>query len=383
MKKLITAGVSIVLALAATIVVAGSTAAATPSGADRQSSRTTASAAVAGDAHVITDVDLHDSMVLQYNGTYYMYGTQYACGFRWGITTPTNFCGFGVATATSMAGPWSAITTLFSPSTINPWNGRTWRDECTRHNNAGCFNPRMMQRASDGVWILAFNSPADYYDGGANGYNFMGCAGPAGPCGPGVPNGSYNKPRMDICSGNGDFGIFQDGATAYIVCTVAGEAGVSVEQLDRWWTNGNGIGARDIAGYDHVEGPGAYFDATSGKWIITLNYDNCGYGSGCGMAYATAPSPTGPWTTPTNWGYAIDPKARAVLSFNSCGGQPRTVSVVDGAPYEIIDLWVPGAAGDSRNQTDAGLLITPLVFRNPANTPGIPWQPFADLDCGI
>lgn len=384
MKKLITAGVGMVLTLAATVVVAGVavSSAAAPSD-DRQSSRTTMSAAIAGDAHTVTNVDLHDGMVLNHNGTYYLYGTQYSCGFRWGLTTPTNFCGFGVATAPSLDGPWSAITTLFSPNSIDPWNGRTWKDQCTRYNNAGCFNPRMIQRASDGVWILSFNSPADWTENKSNAYNFMGCSGPAGPCGPGAPNGSYNKPKMSICAANGDFGIFADGQTAYITCTLAGTTGVSVEQLDKWWTNGNGIGVSDVAGYDSVEGPGAYFDATSGVWVMALNYDNCGYGSGCGLAYATAPSPLGPWTTPRNWGYAVDPKARAVISFNSCGGQPRTISVVDSVPYEIIDLWTPGAAGDSRNQTDAGLLITPLAFRNPENTPGVPWQPFADLDCDI
>lgn len=366
----------IVIGVVIALALSGSVSTATPV------SQTTA-AVVTDSAHVITGLDLHDPMVLKSESTYYLYGTQYACGFRWSWATPTDFCGFGVSTAPSLDGPWSPITTLFSPDNIDPWNGRTWRDQCTRRNNAGCFNPRMVQRASDGVWILSFNSPADYSDTKSNGYNFMGCAGPTGPCGPGEVNGSYNKPKMSICYGNGDFGIFVDGSTAYIICTALGESGISVEQLDRWWTNGNGIGAHDIVGYDRVEGPGAYFDAPSGKWVATLNYDNCGYGSGCGLAYATAPSPIGPWTAPGNWGFAVDPKARAVLSFNSCGGQPRTVSTVDGVPYQIIDLWVPGAAGDSRNQTDAGIVITPLVFRNPANTPGVPWQPFDELKCGV
>lgn len=388
MNKLITASVSVLLALAASVVVTGVTAsAAAAPNDDRQTSRTTATAAASSNAFTVTGVDLHDGMVLEHNGTYYLYGTQYACGFRWGLSTPTNWCGFGVATAPSLDGPWSSITTLFSPNSIDPWNGRTWRDQCTRLSNKGCFNPRMIQRASDGVWILSFNSPADYAENKSNAYNFMGCAGPAGPCGPGAPNGSYNKPAMYVCSANGDFAIFADGTTAYIACTLPGTIGISVEKLDKWWTNGigntTGGGASDIAGFDTVEGPGAYFDATSGKWVMTVNYKNCGYGSGCGLAYATAPSPVGPWTTPANWGFSVDSKARATISWNSCGGQPRTVSVVNGVPYEIIDLWVPGDAGDSRNQTDAGLLITPLSFRNPANTPGVPWQPFENIDCDI
>lgn len=345
---------------------------------------TTVEAALAADAHVITGLDLHDPMVLKRDGLYYLYGTQYACGFRWGVSTPTDFCGFGVATSPSLDGPWSPITTLFDPNSIDPWNGRTWVDQCTRLSNKGCFNPRMLQRPSDGVWILAFNSPADYAENKANAYNFMGCAGPMGPCGPGAsPNGSYNKPTLGICAANGDFGIYSDGPNAYMVCTMPGTIGVSVEKLNKWWTGGLSEGERDLAGFDRSEGPGAYFDASSGKWVMTVNYFNCGYGSGCGLAYATASSPIGPWTTPQNWGYSVDPKARATISFNSCGGQPRTVSTVDNVPYQIIDLWVPGTAGDSRNQTDAGIIITPLVFNNQTNTPGVPWHPFKDIDCGI
>lgn len=382
LRKILMAGVSVIL----TLVVAGPSSAASTQLAQRQTSRTTVAAADAAVAHTVAGVDLHDGMVLKDGSTYYLYGTQYACGFRWGIVTPTNFCGFGVATAPSLDGPWSAITTLFSPNSIDPYNGRTWEDQCTRRNNAGCFNPRMIQRASDGVWILWFNSVADYGDNGANAYNVMGCAGPAGPCGPGaVPNGSYAKPKIYTCVTNGDFGIFMNGTSAYIQCTMTNQT-IAMEKLDVWWANGTGNvagnGLTNLGGYTASEGPGAYFDATSGKWITTLNYDNCGYGSGCGLAYATAPSPMGPWTVPANWGFAVDTKARATISWNSCGGQPRTMSVVDGVPYQMIDLWVPGTDGDSRNQKDAGVLITPLSFNNQANTPGVPWHPFDDLKCG-
>ncbi|SCF06801.1 hypothetical protein GA0070564_10329 [Micromonospora mirobrigensis] len=374
------AGVGVLLTLTLAVWVNSGTASAT------QSSGTTLPAASAAVPVALSGIDLHDGMVLKDGDTYYLYGTRYACGFRWNTATPTNFCGFGVATAPSLAGPWSQITNLFDPNSIDPYNGRTWRDECTRNNNAGCFNPRMVQRSSDGVWILWFNSVADYADGpGRNSYNAMGCAGPAGPCGPGAgAHGSYNKPKIYTCVTNGDFGIFTDGTSAYLICTMTNQT-LAMEKLDVWWTNGTGNvagnGVTNIAGYTASEGPGAYFDSTSGKWVMTLNYDNCGYGSGCGLAYATAPSPLGPWTAPRNWGIAVDSKARATISWNSCGGQPRTVSVVDGVPYQIIDLWVPDANDDSRNQTNAGLLITPLVFRDPPNTPGVPWQPFEELRC--
>jgi hypothetical protein len=349
--------------------------------------QTNVSAATAGSVHSISGVDLHDGMMLSFGGTYYLYGTQYSCAagqFRWGITTASVWCGFGVATSSSPDGPWSAITILVSRTSTDPWNGRTWQDECTRASNAGCFNPRMVQRY-DGVWILSFNSPADYAVEHANAYNFMGCEGPSGPCGPGSgPHGSYNKPAAYTCATNGDFTIFNSGSTAYIVCTMPNQT-MAEEQLDVNWTNGTGNiaghGATNLAGFTRAEGPGVYYDVASSLWVMTLSYYNCGYGSGCGAAYATASSPMGPWTAPANWGFAVDAKARAVLSFNSCGGQPRTVSVVDGVPLQGIDLWVPGTAGDSRNQSAAGILFTPLAFHNPANTPGTGWQPFDNLEC--
>jgi hypothetical protein len=116
---------------------------------------------------------------------------------------------------------------------------------------------------------------------------------------------------------------------------------------------------------------------------MTLSYKNCGYGSGCGTAYAWAYTPMGPWYNPGNYGFAVDSKARSTLSWNSCGGQPRTVFVdaLDGQAYQLIDLWVPGAAGDSRNQTDAPVHLEPLVHRNQVNTPGQPWQPFDPWSC--
>jgi hypothetical protein len=337
-----------------------------------------------GSPHFISGLDLHDGTLVQDGTTYYLYGTQYACGFRWSLASPTNWCGFGVAHAASLDGPWSGITTLVSPNSIDPWNGMTWRAECTRANNAGCFNPRMMQRP-DGVWILSFNSPADYAVSHANAYNFEGCEGPEGPCGPGSgPHGSYNKPAMYTCATNGDFTIFNSGPTAYIVCTMPNQT-LAEEQLDAYWTNGtgniSGHGSANLSGYGSAEGPGVYFDAVNSKWIMTLSYKNCGYGSGCGTAYAWAYSPSGPWYNPGNFGFAVDSKARSTLSWNSCGGQPRTVGVVDGVAYQVIDLWVPGAWGDSTNQTGASLLLTPLVHNNQLNTPGVPWQPFASLAC--
>jgi hypothetical protein len=371
--------------LAAVLVLAGlSSAEAAPRAHAVPPKATTSAPVTIPGGTTISGLDLHDGTIVESAGTYYLYGTQYGCGFRWGVATATNWCGYGVSSAPSLAGPWSAPTLLFSPTSVDPWNGRTWVDECTRASNAGCFNPRMVQRY-DGVWILAFNSPADYAVEHANAYNFMGCEGPAGPCGPGSgPHGSYHKPSAYTCATNGDFTVFNSGATAYLVCTMPNQT-LAEEQLDSNWTNGNisGHGLANLSGYTAAEGPGVYYDTANAKWIMTLSYKNCGYGSGCGTAYAWAYTPMGPWYNPGNYGFAVDSKARSTLSWNSCGGQPRTVFVdaLDGQAYQLIDLWVPGAAGDSRNQTDAPVHLEPLVHRNQVNTPGQPWQPFDPWSC--
>lgn len=323
-------------------------------------------------AHTITGVDLHDGTVLKVDSTYYLYGTQYGCGFTWG-NPATHWCGFGVSTAPSLDGPWSAVTTLVAPSELDTWTGLTWDQTCMRGGGAGCFNPRMVQRG-DGVWILWFNAPGDYATSGANAYYAMGCNGPAGPCGPGKPPyGGLYKPALYVCSHNGDFSIVTDGPTAYIACTMWNQT-LAIEKLDQWWVNGTGQGVTTVAGFDQSEAPGAYFDPAIRKWVMTLNYRNCGYGAGCGLAYATAPTMLGPWSAPFTAGMTTDTKSRAVLSANSCGGQPRTVTVLDGVAYQVIDLW-----DGARNQTNAPTLLSPLVVDDMVTQR--PWHPFHDVQC--
>jgi hypothetical protein len=130
----------------------------------------------------------------------------------------------------------------------------------------------------------------------------------------------------------------------------------------------------NVAGLSRAEAPGAYFDTSVNLWIMTVSYVNCGYGTGCGTAYATAPSPLGPWSAPSNAGWEVDPFARAVISANSCGGQPRTVNVVDGVAYQYIDLW-----SGTANEAGAPVLLTPLSVDSLTTTR--PWHPFRELAC--
>jgi hypothetical protein len=350
--------------------------------------RQVVSQAVAVPAPVtVAGVDLHDGMLAKFGPTYYLYGTEYACGFTW-LQAGTPWCGFGVSTSTSLSGPWSTPTLLFSATDTDPWTGQSWQVECGS-TGQGCFNPRMIQRtgwgSDDGVFILWFNSPIDYSRNHSNAYNALGCNGPAGPCGPsaGTPHGSYTKPSLYICSGNGDFGFIDSGTvgqTPAIVCTMAGATGLSVEQLNQWGVGGTGAGAHNVAGLSGVEGPGGWYDAATGAYVLTYSDPECGYCTGAGAGYATASSLLGPYTAPINVAAAAPPATgRRDFSATSCGGQPRTVSVVDGVPYQGIDLWL-----GTPNETGAALHYEPLTYTPGTGTAGDGqlWRPaLAPLTC--
>ena len=310
-------------------------------------------------------LDLHEGTVVQAGGTYYLYGVRYACGFQW-QTPNTPWCGFGVSTSTDKIN-WSAPRLLFDPQSVDTWNGQTWQQVCGG-TGAGCFNPRMIQRsgwgADDGAWILWFNAPQDWNATRANAYYAMGCEGPAGPCGAGDggPRGSTHKPALGAyCTGNGDFQIVVPSSGNPVALCTESDQTLSAARLDDWGTNGDGTGSRDLAGLTDVESPGAYRDPATGTWILTYSDPNCGYCAGTATSYATATSLLGPWTVP----------ASRQVSARSCGGQPRTISTIDGHPYQGIDLWAAGSA----NQTNAGLHFEPLTYRGSSQLPSFdPWR---------
>lgn len=329
----------------------------------------------------ITGVDLHDGMILKSGSTFYLYGTMYGCGFQWGLASP--WCGFGVATATSLAGPWSTPTRLFSPSDRSPFTGRTWQQTCG-DSGAGCFNPRMVIRTgwgpNDGVPILWFNAPDDWGRTKANAYYALGCNSLTGPCGAtaGAPYGTTIKPALYRCHDNGDFSVVPDPPRSPVILCTMGDQTLSSERLDYWGTGGvQGSGTSRLAGAVESEGPGAYRDARTGRYILTFNELNCGYCAGSPTSYATSSNLEGPYTNQANpnpaWG--ARPLGRRGISATSCGGQARTVTVLDGQPYQHIDLWL-----GTRNETGAGIHYAPLTYRGEAPY-GRPHQPFAPWSC--
>ena len=327
----------------------------------------------------VAGLDLHDGTMIEYNGTYYLYGTQYKCGFTWRQQN-TPWCGFAVSYSTDKV-TWSKPQTLFSPSDFDVTDNMTWNQVCGSGGD-GCFEPRMIQRSgwgyNDGTWILWFDAPYDWRVNHTNSYYAMGCQTVMGPCGYGGSVTSVHKPNLKYCLGNDDLSIITPpgGALPVALCTLADQT-ISEEELDVWGTNGNGdgTGSSDLAGLTDVESEGAYLDPTTQTWIMTYSDPNCGYCAGDGTGYATAPSLLGPWTAPGNVGPGAPATGRRDLSSTSCGGQPDTITVLDGYPYEVIDMW-----NGANNETTASLHFEPLTY-HPSGPPGTLLQPFDPWLC--
>lgn len=307
--------------------------------------------------------DMHDGETVKIGDKYYMYGTAYGCGFTWRVAN-TPFCGFWASSADSLAGPWTTPVELFNPTGTDPYSGLSWQDECDAGGN-GCFNARMLNRtgwgADDGVNILWFNSPHD----GENSYNALGCTGPLGPCGVGAPvYGSYHKPNLYKAYGNGDFGFINTTAGPVLVDSIGSHATMATEQIDKWGVNGTAVGTNP-AFPSSAEGVGGWYDTGTGKFVWTYSDPQCGYCTGAAAGYATSATSTGVWDIPGNLGFNPPPAARRDFSDASCGGQPRTVTVIDGQPYEDIDLWT-----GSMNETVADTLLVPLHMST--TTPSVP-----------
>jgi hypothetical protein len=319
-------------------------------------------------AITITGVDSHDGMIYQDNGAYFWVGTKYGCGFVW-MAPATPWCGFGVWTATTAAGPWTYVRDLFDPAgTSAPqYFSETWQQIC---RGDGCFNPRMTRR-TDGVWVLWFNAPRDQVAHGGNQFWAMGCNGPAGPCGAaaGAPYGGTFKPPLWICNSGGDFSILDDVGVWYLFCGTAQHT-ISVERLQPWGTTGTGVGASNLAGLSYVEGAGVF--RTGAQYALTYG-GNCPYCSGADTSYAVSTSPLGPYMTPPG------AAGRRVISGGSCGGQPRTVVTLDGVTYEQVDHWY-----DGYSQPAAATSLFPLVQTGALLQPadGLPWSGFAPFQCG-
>ncbi|WP_051942401.1 family 43 glycosylhydrolase [Streptacidiphilus rugosus] len=293
-------------------------------------------------------VDAHDGTTALFNGTYYLYGTSYDCGYQ----LNTKFCGFKV----------------YSSPDLAHWTDRGYAvsgSACTV-----CFRPHVIYNISTAKYVMWANV--------GSGYRVYLSSTPTGPF---VAAGDTTL-TMTTGQSGGDEGLFVDSdRTAYLAYTVITQSTNSheqrIEKLNSQYTGGTGQYA-DIPRTDAASYPPYGTEAPSlflrGATYYSVMGPTCPYCAGTPTLYATAPSPLGPWSTYT------------AINADSCGGQPSFVfPLTEGttaatyAPSTTYlfgsDLWHASATGALEpNQALANYYWAPLQFDDTTDPPAI--KPF-------
>jgi hypothetical protein len=148
---------------------------------------------------------------------------------------------------------------------------------------------------------------------------------------------------------NGDHDTFVDeDDTGYIAYTDWRTNGtIVIEKLSPDYLTGTGEHVKAVTS-GRTEAPSLF--RRKGIYYVTYSDPNCGYCSGTGTSYKTAPSPLGPWS------------AGIKISDSSCGGQPSFVSVIRLQDDMLFlygsDLWNNAA----KNEALANYYWAPLHF---------------------
>lgn len=291
-------------------------------------------------------IDAHGGGIYHFEGSYYLYGETYGCGFQWQRKEPVPFCGFRVYSSPNLV-EWKDHGLLFEVSAWDPWQSRChWF-------SFGCFRPRVAYNRGTGkyvLWVNSYHTPVGYY--------VLESSTPTGPfVERGVPRLAFNAEGRPGLVNNGDHNLFvDDDGTGYVVYTewAQGNGDMVIEQLTPDYLSGTGRYAR--LGVWRTEAPSMF--KRNGRYYLVLGDPNCAY-CPTGSFYYTATSPLGPWSRPRK------------LNPNSCGGQPTHVSRLpapDGKDWYLYqsDLWLATdpsrAPGGDLNQAPAPQFWAPLTF---------------------
>jgi hypothetical protein len=281
-------------------------------------------------------VDAHDGEIAYFNGTYYLYGTSYDCGFQWG-NKGAPFCGFKSYSSKDLVN-WTDRGFLFDAKTS------VWQSRC-EGKTYGCFRPHVIYNKKTNLYVLWIN----VYDNRV-GYRVFTGKTPVGPFNEvAEPHLSINNDMPVAGLNNGDHDTFiDDDGTAYLAYTDWRTKGtIVIEKLSADYLTGTGEFVKSVT-EGETEAPGLF--KRKGIYYVVYSDPNCGYCSGTGTSYRTAKSPLGPWSKPTK------------ISDNSCGGQPSFVSTIKINAETVYlygsDLWNNAA----KNEALANFYWAPLTF---------------------
>ncbi|GAO45483.1 family 43 glycosylhydrolase [Flavihumibacter petaseus] len=300
-------------------------------------------------------LDAHDGEIAWFNGTYYLYGTSYDCGFEWG-KKDAPFCGFKCYASNDLVN-WVDKGFLFDPNTP------VWQKRCNG-NTYGCFRPHVVFNKGTGQYVLWIN----VYDN-VSGYRVFTSRNATGPftevAEPKLAVNS-NMPAGELNNGDHDLFVDDDGKCYLAFTDWRTKGTIVIEQLSDDYLTGTGKYVTNITG-GQTEAPGVF--KRNGIYYVLYSDPNCGYCSGTGTSYRTAPAPLGPWSAPVK------------ISDNSCGGQPSFVSTFKFPEGEVIlygsDLWNNAAKNEAlanfywtRLSFNADGSIKPLVCSDTYRMPG-------------
>jgi hypothetical protein len=298
-------------------------------------------------------VDAHDGEISVFNGTYYLYGTAYDCGYRW-RAPGAPFCGFKVYSSPDLT-HWTDRGYLFDPTTSQ------WQTRCNG-DTYGCFRPHVVFDAATRTYALWIN----VYDNSV-GFRVFTSASPTGPyVEAAVPTLAVNNDAPVAGVNNGDHTVFvDDDGTAYVAYTDWRSGGdIVVERLNSSYLSGTGDFVR--LHQSATEAPALF--KRNGIYYITYSDPNCGYCGGTGTSYRTATTPLGTWSAATK------------VTTNSCGGQPAFVSAIptnSGTAYLYAsDLWNNGNSSEAL----ANYFWAPLSFSSTGAIQPITCTPSFSLD---
>lgn len=314
----------------------------------------TAAIAPVDNTAVVYDVygqrlDAHDGDLLQApDGTIWLYGTAYGCGFQLGTRSP--YCGVRVYTTTDLR-TWTPAGAVGGQYAFDHL-ADDWQAACTAPS-FGCFRPHVVRRPADGRYVMWLNVA------GQQGYRVLVSDTPAGPfVDTGATPALAVQPVSGLRYGDEDVTIAPDGR-GYVTYTAIDPATnahtLVIEQLDATLTTGTGRHVVVDTGTDPqmLEAPALFYGPTD-VWYLAYSDPARPYGvTGSGILNGPSgtPDPIGAYTWPRT------------LTVDSCSGQPTGVWPITGPSGATTfvygsDRWVPGAA----NQATANDYYGALTF---------------------
>lgn len=281
-------------------------------------------------------IDAHDGEIAYFDGTFYLYGTSYGCGYVWQKPGST-FCGFKVYSSKDLV-RWTDRGFLFNAHTP------LWQSRCNG-STYGCFRPHVIYNKKDKLYVLWIN----VYDNRV-GYRVFTSPSPVGPFTEvAEPTLAMNTDAPEKGVNNGDEALFVDNdGAAYLAYTDWRLGGaIMVEKLNASYTSGTG---------EHVKVTQKSTEAPAlmrrdQTYYLLYSDPNCGFCEGTGTSYKSARSPMGPWSDAVK------------ISNKSCGGQPSFVATIKLGSQEVFlygsDLWIDRPQA---NEALANFYWAPLSF---------------------